>query len=101
MNLVKRRSKKDTLYRLSPITDGWTVYKMDEDYDVLQTYTISPLPSRGGEQNFICSCPARVYPCKHVKILKRMFANNTSFYMLYSLNKDEFYAPLGSSDHDC
>ena len=88
-------AKKDTLYNvaLAGLNQGlrmYYVYKLDTDFEVLETYNTSQVSAK----SWICDCPAWKSPCKHMKMCQRVLDGeentNKDSKSLFSLNQDKF-----------
>jgi hypothetical protein len=93
------RKKKDTIYLFSrdpqQPTLTFTIRKMNDDLDVVQVYTTTKLTN---SESWTCTCPAWKYPCKHVRIAKRIEQSSllSAFSVYYSLNQDTFRDTLSA-----
>lgn len=73
----------DTLYTMRPGSNAQVTImsKLDKDLDALETYTIVEDHMKPGDVT--CSCPSRMQPCKHVKLLRHAKAASDDYQSLY------------------
>lgn len=95
-------AKEVTLYQMEQSADNpahFKCIKLNDDYEVLETYHISKL----GSHQMICTCPAgsRDKGCRHQTML-REFEKNKVVGQKWSYNYDKgaWIAPLGTFDEE-
>lgn len=93
----------NALYQIDQSKDNpahFTVVKLNQDYEVLETYHISVI-GETGNSSMICTCPAgtREKGCRHRTMLG-LFRKNKVVGQKWSYNydKSEWIAPLGTFD---
>ena len=65
--------KKDIFYSIHRMAEPnnlcFSVGKLNDDLEVLETYYISPAPS--GKHKYMCTCPSYKQPCKHIGYMNK------------------------------
>jgi len=83
------RKKKDTLYSITPVKDGYNVYKLDEDFEQTGFYIVSEV----SPSSYVCNCPAWKSECKHIKMVRALVLLDRAQWIApytYSLNQQMF-----------